>query len=163
MKSLDANLSKYRNGWASGLPETPCGYGSKLTQTKIQSKWIPKIVKKYRIKSIADIGAGDLQWIKRIDLGCEYTPYDLVPRHPDVIEFNLLVDELPQVDCLMVLWVINHMPEHVAKFAINKLVNSGSKYLLYIYSPRMWDFSDLESIDRIVIRQGDVELRLIKL
>lgn len=163
-----SNPGKYKQGWTSGLPETPCGYGSCLHQTKTQSKWIPKVVSQYGITSIADIGAGDLNWIKNIDFGCEYTPYDLVPRHPSVIKLDLLTDKIPEADCLFCIWVLNHLPPKMARIATEKLLNSGARYLMYTYEPRMWDFTDLEAIESVVIRRrsderGNVELRLVEL
>lgn len=159
---------KYRRGWTSGLPSTKCGYGSRIDQTKIQRKWIPKVISEYGIASVADIGAGDLLWIDTIELGCDYKAYDLVPRHPSVIEFDLLTDEIPKADCLMVIWVLNHLPPKMARIATEKLLNSGAKYLMYTYEPRMWDFTDLEAVESVVIRhrsdeRGNVELRLVEL
>ena len=60
MPDIITDAAKYRKGWTGGLPETKCGNGSRMRTTKIQRAWIPEIVKKYNIKSVADVGAGDL-------------------------------------------------------------------------------------------------------
>ena len=123
--------AKYEKGWTGGLPETPCGYGSKLKSTKKQRAWMPGIFEKYNIQSIADIGAGDLNWIKHIDLGdIEYQAYDLVPRHSEVKYFDLLKTVPPKVDLIMCLWVLNHMPVEHCRQAIKNLKKSGAKYLM---------------------------------
>ena len=112
MSDVIVNREKFVKGWHSGLPETPCGWGSKLANTKMQREWIPQIIEKYGIKSIADIGAGDMNWISRMDLsGIEYSAYDLVPRADGVIQFDIVNQTAPKVDMLMCLWVLNHIPK----------------------------------------------------
>jgi len=164
--TIITNPDKYKKGWIGGLPETPCGFGSKFAQTRIQRDWIPKMVAKYAITSIADIGAGDLNWASRTAFGCDYTPYDLIPRARGVRKFNLLIDELPAADCLMVLWVINHFPVTAAKIAMEKLLNGKSRYLIMTWDSRMWDFTDVQPVEREVLRcsrDTDFEIRLVEL
>jgi hypothetical protein len=150
MGDIITEVKKYHEGWRGGLPETPCGNGSKLSQTVEQRKWIPDLIRKYEIKTIADIGAGDLNWIKHTDLGdVEYTPYDLVPRHPDVVQFDLLAQVPPQVDMLMCLWVLNHFPAKHCVHAITNLLYSRSKYLLVTDRPRWVEDQPQEMLDLI--------------
>ena len=101
MGDIITEVAKYKKGWVGGLPETECGSGSMLKNTELQRKWMPEIVKKYGIKTVADIGAGDLNWVKSMSWDVEYTPYDLVPRHPEVQPFNLLEKIPPKVDMIM--------------------------------------------------------------
>lgn len=169
MSDIISNPDKYRQGWKGGLPETECGSGSKLENTYIQRGWIPAMVVKYGIKSIADIGAGDLNWIKQTDLGCEYQGYDLIPRHPEVKEFNLLEHEMPPADCYLCLWVLNHFPKEQALQGIRKLRNGGNRYLIMQYERRMPEFLNLWGLEETIIRKrppgdprGDVYLRLIE-
>ena len=157
---------KYKKGWHGGLPETPCGYGSKFSQTEVQRKWIPEMVEKYGIESIADIGAGDLGWISKTELGCKYQGYDLVKRHKDVIEYNLLTDPLPSGDCLMVNWLLNHFPAEMQKIAIDKLMMSGSRYLIMTYDERMEPCTDLGFIESVALRHDrgiSFDMRLIEI
>ena len=156
------NYKEFVTGWSSGLPETPCGAGSRISNTRIQRKWIPAKVKEYGILDIADIGAGDLNWMKRTELGCAYRGFDLVPRHPDIQQFDLLTDKLPEADCLMVLWVINHLTADQSKHAASKILNSKSRYLFATWHPRYYNFIDATVIDSVKINNG-AELRLIEL
>lgn len=168
MPDVITDREKYERGWKGGLPETPCGAGSTIRNTHKQRQAITEWIEAYGIKSIADLGAGDLNWIRKTDLkGAEYCPYDLVPRHRDVMQYNLLTDPVPQADCLMVLWVLNHFPEAEARHALQKLYYSGARFLMMTWEPRMPKFTDLTAIESVVIRQrqdvrGNVELRLIK-
>lgn len=140
------SLEKYRKGWTGGLPETQCGHGSLVSVTEKQRQWLPEMFAKYKIKSIADIGAGDLNWIKHMDLGeIEYTPYDLVPRHPSVTQFDLLQEVPPKVDLIMCLWVLNHLDYDDCARAIDNLLASKSKYLIMTDRPK-WHAEQPESI-----------------
>ena len=58
---LITNTDKYERGWKGGLPETQCGFGSRLRETAVQSEWIPRMVTKAGIRTRTDIGAGDVK------------------------------------------------------------------------------------------------------
>ena len=166
------NPAAFKRGWSSGLPETSCGNGSKVSETKIQRAWIPRMVDKYQIHTIADIGAGDMNWINLVKWPhpVQYTPFDLVPRRKDVQKFDLIHEIPRQSDLIMCLWVLNHMPHDHARQALDNLRASNSKYLMVTYWDAMADFLDLEAIESVVIRDKrnregrkvKVDLRLIK-
>jgi len=130
-----ADVAKFERGWLGGLPETPCGHGSKVEVTKEQRVWIPEITEKYGIRTVADIGAGDLNWIKLMKWDVEYTAYDLVQRHESVINFDLIQDTPPAVDMILCLWVLNHLPFESCKVALANIKASGSKYLMMTDRP----------------------------
>lgn len=165
---MEPNRDKYRKGWRSGLPETECGAGSTLKATKEQRKWIPEIIEKYNILSIADIGAGDLNWISKTSIPhyVNYQAYDLIPRHPEVKEFNLLEEIPPKVDLLMVLWVLNHFPLEESRQAIKNIKKSGAKYLMMTDRPRYHENQppeiDMPFIEQLKINDED-SIKLIQL
>ena len=159
-------VEKYRRGWTSGLPQTECGLGSRVSETEIQRKWIPRIVGKYGIHTIADIGAGDLNWIELVKWPhpVQYTPFDLVPRRADVQPFDLIHEIPRQSDLSLCLWLLNHLPDDHAREALKNLRASGSKYLMITWWPAMAGFLKLEPIESVVIRaHKKTDLRLIKL
>jgi len=167
VRMTDAEFFK---GWTGGLPETPCGFGSKVGQTRKQRAVIPGWIEKYKITSVADIGAGDLNWAKLVDFGCPYAAYDLIPRVPGVVSYNLITQPLPRADCYMVLWVLNHLSVSRCKVAIRKLLKSKARFLMVTYDPRMPESTDLEAIESVVLYskanaepKGEFELRLIRL
>jgi hypothetical protein len=105
--------------------------------TKEQREFLARIFDDYGIGSIADIGAGDMNWIKHMDLtGIEYMPYDLVPRHDSVAEFDLLQDIPPAADLILCLWVLNHMDYNDCKTAIQHLKWSGAEYIAMTDRPQ---------------------------
>ena len=159
MSEIITDIEKYTKGWGSGLPETKCGSGSTLGKTKIQRRFIEDTIKKYDIKTIADIGAGDLNWIKKTDLqGASYQAYDLIPRNENVIEFNIIEEIAPKADLLLCFWVLNHLPIESSRKAIANLLNSGSRYLMMTDRPVYYKSQPIEiqipHIDRIDIQDG---------
>lgn len=155
MSDIVNSIIKFRRGWQSGLPETPCGYGSRLENTELQREWIPSVIRRYGIKTIADIGAGDKNWIKHTDLcGAEYTGYDLVPRSPDIVEFDIVNQTAPKADLLICLWVLNHLPYKDCQKALVNLKESGSKYLMMSDRPKYHHGQPPEIIIPYVERLG---------
>lgn len=127
---------KFLKGWVGGLPETPCGYGSTLEATRAQRKWLPSLLDTYAIRTIVDVGAGDLNWIRHTDLrGAQYTPLDLVPRCAEVKVFDLVREVPPKADLLLCLWVLNHLDFESCRKAIANLKASESQYLLMTDRP----------------------------
>jgi hypothetical protein len=160
----DAN--KWQNGWVGGLPETACGAGSRVSYTVQQRAALARWAKEFKVGTVADIGAGDLNWSGLIKWppGLRYSAWDLVPRHRDVIEFDILREIPPKVDLIMCVWVLNHFPENDARAALRNLYLSNSRLLAYTWRPNMFEFLDIDPIDSVIIwRDKDVELRLVDL
>lgn len=167
MSDIITERARFAKGWTSGGKETPCGYGSKLSSTVDQRKWLAKVVEAYDIETVADIGAGDLNWIKHMAWDVDYTPYDLVPRLPEVTAFDLVREVPPKVDCLMCLWVLNHMPFDDSRAAIANLKASGSKYLIMTDRP-VWHHEQppeiqMQALDAILLTPKGDRLKLIRL
>ena len=137
MSDIVTDIEKLKKGWHGGLPETPCGYGSTIEATRAQRDWIPKIIKKYHIKSVVDVGAGDLNWFGKMKLPktLRVLHCDVYPRHPDVVEFDLLHESPPPADLILCLWVLNHFNLESCRQALANLKASGSKYLMMTDRP----------------------------
>jgi len=158
MGDIITNKQKFIDGWHSGLPETPCGMGSRKSECVKQIKWIPEIVERYNIKSICDIGAGDLNWWNDMEMpdGVVTAHYDLVVRHEDVTEFDIVNQVPPKSDLIVVMWVLNHIPKDQCEAAIKNIKASGSKYLMMTDRP-IWHHEQPEAlmmpyIESIIIR-----------
>ena len=152
---LIRNKAKYTRGWVGGRPETECGYGSRVNQTVVQRRFLADWVKQYKIKTVNDIGAGDLNWLPLIDWDVDYQGYDLVPRHPTVKPLDITQRKAPAADMLLCIWVLNHFPEAEAKLAWNNLMDSGSRYLAITWDSRLWDFMNLIPIESVQIRAAN--------
>lgn len=152
--------AKFGRGWTGGLPETPCGFGSKLSATELQRRWIPATVAKYHIKSVGDVGAGDLNWVRHVEWPGggfrRYVPYDLVPRDPSVVKLDIVTEIPPQHDLLMCLWVLNHLPEPDARMALDNLRASGCGWLMLTFGEKSHAFVNaLEPVESIVLRSNE--------
>lgn len=157
------NPYEFLRGWSGGLPETPCGYGSLKSQTVVQREILPAWVKQHNIKSVVDIGAGDLNWIKLVDWNVKYIPLDLVPRSAEVQRFDAIKEIPPKADMVMCLWVLNHLPIVDALKVVQNIVLSGSEWLAYTWWPAMDKRFDYEHEASVTIRQRiGAELRLVK-
>lgn len=152
MTDIVSTIQKFQQGWTGGLPETVCGYGSTMAGTRAQREWIPKIVAKYGITSIADVGAGDLHWFPRMKLNVAYQAFDLVPRRPQVQQFDLVREVPPAVDMILCLWVLNHLPFADHRSAFANLLASGSKWLMLTDRPA-WHHEQPPEIQREPVEQ----------
>jgi hypothetical protein len=153
MSDVLTGLTRIKKGWVGGLPETPCGFGSTLRATKQQRDWIPRVIEKYEIQTISDIGAGDLNWIKHTHIPneVEYTPYDLYPRLPEVKKFNLSKQVPKKVDMIMCLWVLSHLKPEDREKAMDNIKASGAHYLLMTHRGKYED--EIPYIEILPLRQ----------
>jgi hypothetical protein len=136
-KPVAKRKKKRITDWESGLPETPCGNGSRVSNTEEIRAWLPEVIDEYdNIFSIADIGCGDQNWIHRcLPDGIEYDGYDVKPLRQDVTTFDVTREVLPwKYDLVLCIYVLNHMPSDMAERAIRLIKESGAKYLLMSYS-----------------------------
>lgn len=122
--------------WESGKPETPCGRGSMFENTEVIRKFIPQVIESCGIRSIADVGCGDQNWIHHcLPDDVVYTGYDIMPRRQDVQPFDVGREVLPwKFDLVLCIYVLNHMYPDSAERAIRLLQESNSKYLLMSFS-----------------------------
>lgn len=118
-----------REGWGGGLWEgTPCGGGSTFAASRSVSMALPDLLKRYSIRSVCDAGAGDLHWIKAIDLP-GYRAFDLVPRHSKVEQWDIANEELPACDLILCRHVLIHFdPERIERTL--ELFKQSGAYLL---------------------------------
>lgn len=130
-----------QNTW--GSEESHSGVGSTLEQTNVIREELPRIVKKYDIKSFLDLPCGDFNWMRHVDLCVErYIGADIVK---DIVkanaakyggagcefkQINLLRSRLPPVDLIFCRDCLVHLSFEDVQKAIANLHRSGIKYLL---------------------------------
>lgn len=132
-----------------GLPETGCGAGSKIASTKAVRGWLPVVFAKLGINRVVDAPCGDFNWMARTDLsGVDYVGYDFDPVHVFAARQR---DSVPssfrpkskQIECLDILNkplgksdaiicrdFLQHLPNVDATRMIDRIQDSGAKYLL---------------------------------
>ena len=117
--------------------------GSNLIQTEALRKEIPKIIEKYKIKSILDIPCGDFYWMKELDFkDINYIGADIVPNmiKKNTEEFtenninfkilNLTSDDLPYSDLIFCRDLFVHLSLKDIFNALENIKQTKFKYLM---------------------------------
>jgi hypothetical protein len=139
---------RFSRGWGSGGKETRCGAGSTLASTAHIRPLLRPLFDKYGIKSINDAGAGDLNWIRHVDLtGIVYRPFDLVPRHESVKEADITAGLLPVADLILCRAVLNHLSPGKVQRAIDLFRPAGTYLLATQYSTAAKSWADFTAYD----------------
>lgn len=122
--------------WESGLPETPCGNGSRFNNTEEIRRFIPHVIESCGIRTVADVGCGDQNWIHAcLPDDVVYKGFDLMPRRQDVLPFDVTREVLPTgYDLVLCIYVLNHLHPDRAERALRLIAESGSGYLMMSYS-----------------------------
>ncbi len=127
--------------WKSN--ESISGNGSELGQTEVLRAELPLLLQSFGIRSLLDLPCGDFNWMQHTDLhGIKYIGGDIVEElvlqnqakfgnnHRSFLLLNLLTDELPAVDCILVRDCLVHFSfEHIQQ-ALDNLKRSKITYLL---------------------------------
>lgn len=141
----------HNNRWNS--KESRSGKGSELSKTVEVRKIIPHIIKKYNIKSILDIPCGDFNYMKEIEIECDYIGadivYDLIEdnkrKYPEIDfrHLNLISDSLPKSDLVICRDCLVHLNTFDCIQSILNIKKSGAKYLLVTSFPFLKNNIDL--------------------
>ena len=129
-----------------GSKETKSGLGSELKNTITMLENLPKIIEKYKIKSIFDVGCGDWNWFKEMDIDTAYTGIDIVEplieelnkKHKnnniEFIHSDAIEEKFRNYDMVIARDVLFHFSyKDIFKFMSN-LQESQSKYFLTTHS-----------------------------
>jgi SAM-dependent methyltransferase len=142
------------NEW--GGTESVSGPGSTLEATRLLREALPDLLAKYEIKSLLDVPCGDAYWITQVlPDGVTYTGGDIVPALIEKVRaekgdfgnffvIDLVTDDLPQADLVMVRDCFIHLPHAMVKKAIDNVKRSGARYLLTTTYPGQADNIDIE-------------------
>lgn len=146
------------NAWGDG--ESRSGSGSYAAFTKQIRKALPKLWKKYDIKTFLDAPCGDFNWMRLVDkTGIEYIGCDIVgsvvednirqysAQNISFINLDITKDDLPKVNMILCKDCLQHLSYENAQKALDNFKRSGSKYLLVTSYPltyKNWDIKDGE-------------------
>ena len=135
------NLIHSQNIW--GSHQSVSGQGSTLEQTSNVSSFLNEIIMSLEIGSILDLPCGDFNWMQNVEIGnINYIGGDIVSDliennkkqiHPKNIQFqqiDLLKDELPAADLILVRDCFVHFSYADILLAIKNIKRSKCKYLL---------------------------------
>ena len=128
---------------------------------------LPGVLDDLKIKTFADIGCSDFVWLSKLDWsGIKYTGYDIVERivdknketfpNHDFEHRNLINSECPKVDMVFIRSVFIHSRLADCKKIINRIMKSGSTYLMASTSPDI-DFNGDNECLKVVKRNLEIE------
>lgn len=119
------------------------GEGSDLVQTEVIRCELPRIVRKFGIRTFLDAPCGDWYWMRETELGAEnYIGVDIVEKmieqHRETYGgpgrsfqcLNLATDPLPQADLIFSRDCLVHLSFEDALRIIANFKRSGARYLL---------------------------------
>lgn len=134
------------NYWAD--EESASGVGSRLDKTAELRRALPKLLDQHDCRSLLDVGCGDFNWLREVDLGdVRYLGVDISTiaiqgnakyageqRHFEVLDAVETVP--PQSDLVLCRDVLYHLSLADARSLLRNLVASRSKlFLLTTHSP----------------------------
>jgi hypothetical protein len=137
-----------RNLWEG--QESISGIGSSMAETKNARKALEQLIRKHKIKSIADVPCGDFYWMRHVKLGnVTYRGYDIVDKlvkqarkkyGTKKITFetrDMVTDIIPKSDLVICRDGLVHLGhKHILK-TLRNFKKSGSKYLLATTFPNV--------------------------
>ena len=148
MSQHEALVKRFAKGWGSGGKETRCGAGSTIASTAHIRPLLRPLFDEYGITSICDAGAGDLNWIRHVDLtGIDYQPFDLVPRHESVTELDITTEVLPACDLILCRAVLNHLNDPQVHAALGLFKQAGTYLLATQFPLAVRSYTDFDPLD----------------
>jgi len=150
-KIIEQQFTNIYNNNKNADEETVSGIGSKIENAIDLINTLPDILKKYEISSIFDIGCGDFNWMKNIDIsGINYTGGEIVldvfksnkkyeSDTINFIHFDITSDSIPRSDLIICRGVLSFYNTKTILNIINKIINSKSLYILLTNFPKSTD------------------------
>lgn len=126
--------------FSSGGEETPCGRGSTMAHTEEVREFLPKLISAYGIRSMVDVGCGDANWIRGIELGdCTYHGIDVDSRNLEDakrkaphMKFSTEADG--EYDLALIRHVLQHLKNSEALSLLNEWLGKA-KWVLATSHP----------------------------
>ena len=138
------NLNRWRDS------ESASGSGSRLESTEVIREELPRLLKKYGVRTLLDAPCGDFNWMKTVELDVdEYIGIDIVEELVETnrrqfssdtkrfIKLDVVSDKLPSVDCIFCRDCLVHLSLNEAKQTIQNVVKSGAEYFISTTFPQV--------------------------
>jgi len=136
------------NAW--GSKETRSGPGSSLAQTELLRDRLEPELRELGVRTLADAGCGELNWMQRISGGLDlYLGFDVVEEVVADLRkrfearknhfFNtadVTRHQLPRVDAILCRDVLSHLSHPLVIEALEHFRRSGARYLISTTFPR---------------------------
>ena len=124
--------------------ESASGVGSSSRYTRNLRRLLPRLVSKYRVRSILDVPCGDFAWMKQIpfDKETRYVGGDIVGELVERLQrdfaapnrrferLDVIASPLPKADLLICRDCFIHLSNADVLKALDNIIASGASYLL---------------------------------
>ena len=135
---VDRFREAYRSGaWVWNQGAGVSGPGSETTATRTMLEALPALLASLGCQTLLDVGCGDWNWMREVDLPCNYVGIDIVP---EVIEANrrherpgitfevgdAIHDRLPHADVVLCREVLFHLSFHDSLAALANIQQPDS-------------------------------------
>jgi hypothetical protein len=141
----------YRTGaWRLEDGQSLSGPGSDVQSTEDLRDTLPLVLSGLGVRVLLDAGCGDFNWMKMIDLPCQYIGSDIVAS---VIEANqaaygnanrsfvradIIRDRLPAADAVICRELLFHLSYEQGFRAIDNLLATGARYYFLTSNRGYW-------------------------
>lgn len=144
-RSLAGRFSAiYRNGvWLNDRAQgSLSGLGSEVERTKSIRLQLPELIARLNTRTLLDIGCGDFNWMRELNINCDYIGVDCVKDviarnnatfgSPHRIFFTLdaTADPLPQADTVLCREILFHLSFEDIAALIRNVRASGATTLI---------------------------------
>ncbi len=133
------------------------GRGSETAATGHLRERLPSLLTRLGCRRLLDIGCGDWNWMRNVQLRCDYLGVDIVP---EIIEANraherpgvrfevadAIAGPLPQADVALCREVLFHLSFHDGCAALAN-VRAAAPWLIVTTDPTLWFNSDIRTGD----------------
>ncbi len=130
--------------WRNGADEgSLSGAGSEVDATQTVRREIADTLDRLNVKSVLDVGCGDFNWMKHVDLGTvDYLGVDIVRTVMDenqrlygsdrrrFLTLDAVTDQLPRADLVLCREVLFHLSLADGRSLLDNIKRSGAKYAM---------------------------------
>lgn len=157
---LEARFSRaYQEGaWLiEDEQESRSGRGSSLAATVDLRNELPELLSSLGCSRLLDLGCGDFNWMRGIDLPCDYIGVDIVPALVDTLStayasprrrfvaLNACEDPLPNADVVLCREMLFHLSYLDVVRVLTNVRNSSAKYFIATTNQSVRFNSDIPS------------------
>lgn len=135
------------------------GAGSEIRATEKIREALPGIIRRLGVNTLVDVGCGDFNWMRFLDLGCDYIGVDIVEEiikkdkenyTDDTHKFIVLdatTNDIPNCDAILCREVMFHLSFRDNERFLFRVTNSGAEYFIATTDDDIIFNSDIPSGD----------------
>jgi hypothetical protein len=145
--------------WRLDEGQSLSGPGSDLQSTEELRATLPLVMNGLGVRVLLDAGCGDFNWMKTIELSCQYIGADIVASviktnqaaygsaNRSFVCVDIIRDPLPAADAVICRELLFHLSYEHCFHALRNLVKTGARYYLLTSNRGYWLNFDIATGD----------------